>query len=341
MADRATGALVKSIACEPGDVRIFALDGNRFRVVLEPKDPALFIPFRTADTSLSLEILELLIARCEYQWLCDVLARFDDSGYLAKVLKRQLFAYFTPADFEGKRLLDFGCGSGNSSMIMAGWLPRTEIVGVELEELRVDTARRIAAMRQVPNVSFYTSPTPDSLAPEVGTCDFIMLSAVYEHLLPNERRSLMPMLWSALKPGGSILINQTPCRWFPFEHHTTGLWFINYLPDFLACYVARHFSRESPETNRNLDWNGLLRHGVRGGTERQMLRNLSRGNGRKGRILQPAQGGYRDRADLWLSAASPRHAGAKKIVAAMFRMCDRLTGMVPSSHVEVVIQKPI
>jgi 2-polyprenyl-3-methyl-5-hydroxy-6-metoxy-1,4-benzoquinol methylase len=167
-----------------------------------------------------------------------------------------------------------------------------------------------------------------------------MLSAVYEHLLPKERRALMPMLWSALKPGGTILINQTPCRWFPFEHHTTGLWGINYLPDFLACYVARHFSRESPETNRSLDWNGLLRHGVRGGTEREMLRNLCRGSDEKGMILQPTQGGFRDRAALWLSAASRRHAGVKKLIAGVFRASDRLTGMVPASHVEVAIQKP-
>ena len=167
-----------------------------------------------------------------------------------------------------------------------------------------------------------------------------MLSAVYEHLLPSERRTLMRMLWSMLNPGGSFLINQTPCRWFPYEHHTTGLWFINYMPDFLACYMARHFSRESPETNRNLDWNGLLRHGIRGGTERQMLRNLLRGGGPKGVTLQPTRGGYRDRAALWLSAANSRHVGPKKFIASIFRLCDRLTGMVPGTHVEVVIQKP-
>lgn len=340
MADHPAGALLRSIACEPGDVKIFALENNRFRIVLEPKDPKQYIPRRTCDTSLPLNVVDLLMARFEYQWLCDTLARFDDPEYLAKALKRQLFAYFTPADFEGKLLLDFGCGLGASSMIMADWLPKTEIVGVELEDIRVDTARRIAAQKGVRNASFYTSPTPDSLPAEASKVDFIMLSAVYEHLLPSERRTLMPMLWSMLNPGGSFLINQTPCRWFPYEHHTTGLWFINYLPNFLACYMARHFSRESPETNRNLDWNGLLRHGIRGGTERQMLRNLSRGGGPKGVILQPTRGGYRDRAALWLSAASSRHAGPKQFIASMFRLCDRLTGMVPSTHVEVVIQKP-
>jgi tRNA/tmRNA/rRNA uracil-C5-methylase (TrmA/RlmC/RlmD family) len=121
---------------------------------------------RTSDTSLPLDILELLTARVEYEWLCDILAHFDGRDYLAKALKRQLFAYFTPADFEGKRLLDFGCGAGSSSMIMAGWLPKTEVVGVELEDIRVDTARRIAAQMGVRNVSFYTSPTPDSLRPK-------------------------------------------------------------------------------------------------------------------------------------------------------------------------------
>jgi hypothetical protein len=83
-------------------------------------------------------------------------------------------------------------------------------------------------------VRFLVSPDANSLPPEIGTFDFVMLSAVYEHLLPEERRRVMPWIWSKLKPGGTLFINQTPYRYFPYEHHTTGLWFINYLPDKLS-----------------------------------------------------------------------------------------------------------
>ena len=32
----------------------------------------------------------------------------------------------------------------------------------------------------------------------------------------------MPLIWSKLKPGRTLFINQTPYRYFPYEHHTTA-----------------------------------------------------------------------------------------------------------------------
>jgi hypothetical protein len=74
----------------------------------------------------------------------------------------------------------------------------------------------------------------DQLPAQIGQFDFVMLSAVYEHLLPGERTVVMPLLWSVMKEGAAIFINQTPYRYFPFEHHSTGLWLINYVPDGMA-----------------------------------------------------------------------------------------------------------
>ena len=93
---------------------------------------------------------------------------------------------------------------------------------------------------------FELSPSGSELPPDIGSFDYVILSAVWEHLLPAERPVITRLLWNALRPGGALLINQTPDRWSPFEHHTTGLWGINYLPDRLACYVARHFATETP-----------------------------------------------------------------------------------------------
>jgi 2-polyprenyl-3-methyl-5-hydroxy-6-metoxy-1,4-benzoquinol methylase len=274
---------------------------------IKADDPGLFIPIRTWDTQLPLDILEGLAARMEFAWLCDHVARLESPDYVAGPLRRELFSYFDWGAFAGKRMLDFGCGIGASSIIMAEWLPELQIVGAELDSDKVDLARRIAGHKRLSNVSFYVSPDPGSLPAEVGQVDFIMLSAVYEHLLPNERKSLMPLLWKQLKPGGTIFINQTPFRWFPYEHHTTGLLGINYLPDWLACHVARNYSKFSKQANSALDWQGLLRRGIRGGTEPEMLRNLQRNSQQRGTILQPTQNGLRDRADLWLSATSSRH----------------------------------
>jgi len=47
------------------------------------------------------------------------------------------------------------------------------------------------------------------------------------------------MLWSLLRPGGVLFVNQTPYRWRPLEYHITSLPFVNYLPAFAAMRVAR------------------------------------------------------------------------------------------------------
>lgn len=330
---------VKSIRCEQGSIQILALEPGRFRILLEPNDPALFTPTRSWDTSLPPDVIESLAQRLEFAWLCDHIARLEDPHYVAEILKRQLFAYFAPEEFAGKRLLDFGCGIGASSIILAECLPDTEIVGVELDESRVAIARRIAEHKGRKNLRFEVSPAPDSL-PEIGKFDFVMLSAVYEHLLPRERTTLMPLLWSRLMDGGVIFINQTPFRWAPHEHHTTGLWFINYLPPFAAMKLARRFSKISPEKNRHLDWNGLLRHGIRGGTEREMLRDLCAAGDSTGEILQPARNGLRDRADYWLSSTgNGRLENLKKSISMLFRLSDRALNIIPSPNVDVVIRK--
>lgn len=78
-------------------------------------------------------------------------------------------------------------------------------------------------------ISGFWSPDPNSLATGIGSIDFVMFCAVYEHLLPAERSRLMPLIWSHVNNPGVIFLTATPFRWFPYEHHTTGLWFINYL----------------------------------------------------------------------------------------------------------------
>jgi SAM-dependent methyltransferase len=328
-----------SVPCQEGNLLISTEGPGRLRMELHPHDSSLFVPIKSWVTSLPQDILEFLASHFEFPWLCDHIARIEDPNYVARTLRRQLSAYFFRADLAGKRMLDFGCGTGASAIIMAEWLPELQIIGAELDPHRVEMAQRIAKWKGLSNVSFHASPTPDSLPREVGQVDLIMLSAVYEHLLPTERKTLMPLLWSHLRPNGVILINQTPFRWSPYEHHTTGLWGINYLPDFLACYLGRHHSKIARESNRGLDWEGLLRHGIRGGSEREILGNLQHDPKYSAVILQPAQNGLRDRADYWESCTSSRHRALKRTIARAFRLSDRFFGMIPATHIDVAIQK--
>ncbi|HWQ90277.1 MAG TPA: class I SAM-dependent methyltransferase [Clostridia bacterium] len=330
------GRQLTRFTAEEGTVEVEPLPGGRFRVTLKPNDPALFLPRASCETSLEPDIIWAFL-QVSFVSLCDSLARHDDPAYLKKILGRQLFAYFDAEDFRGKRLLDFGCGSGASTFCLAAMLPKTEIVGVELNPSSLALAQRVLAARGLQNIKFAASPNPNSLPTGLGSFDFITLSATYEHMLPEERRRVMPLLWSCLNYGGVLFINQTPHRYFPYEGHSTGLWFINYLPDRLALYLARNHSRLHAEGNRSRDWNAHLRGGIRGATEMEIIRNLRRANTGRPVIVQPRD---QDRAAYWLSMTNPqRHRLLKKGIAAVFRLTDRLWGTVPSANVDVAIRK--
>lgn len=321
-----------------GSVEISPLPNGRFRVTLKPHDRNAFIPRASCETTFPPDVIEAFL-NSSFNWLCDSLARHDDPECLKDVLRKQLSAYVGESDFRGKRLLDFGCGSGASTFCMGEMLPDTEVVGVELDALNIELARRVLAVRGLSNVRFLVSPDANSLPPAIGTFDFVMLSAVYEHLLPKERARVMPLIWLSMNYGGVLFINQTPYRYFPLEHHSTGLWFINYLPDSISFFLARNISRINPEVNRSSDWTDHLRGGIRGGTEGEILGNLRLSGSGRATVIQPR---FHNRAMYWLSCTNPeRRRLLKKSVAVLFRLTDKFFGTVPSMNVDVAIRKDL
>lgn len=260
-------------------------------------------------------------------WTDDLLGRLDPDGTLAAGITRLLTAYCDMSTLRGKRLLDFGCGVGASSLHLARVLPETEIVGVELKAEQVQLGNRLSAYHHLTNVRFLASPAGDRLPANLGTFDVITLCAVYEHLLPHERRTVLPLLWRALKPGGVLLLTGTPYRWFPVEHHTTGLPLVNYVPNGLAHRIAQRFGKFRSKG----DWCAYLRAGIRGGTEWSVLREIG-----AGRVMAPRTS---DRATYWLTGTSSSHRGIKRLLAAGFRLTDRLLGTIPSTHLDIAIRK--
>ncbi len=297
-------------------------------------------------TNFSLEVIEFLIERIGCANLPNFVRRFDaDEEGIQLVLRAQLLNYFAPEEFKGKRLLDFGCGCGTSTFNLARILPDTEIVGIDLDRNRIELAQAMADIQKMKSFRFLYSPAGDRLPDGIGQFDFVMLSAVYEHLLPGERQLVMPLIWSVMKEGAAVFVNQTPYRYFPYEHHSTGLWFINYLPDPLAHFVARKFSvKDVSKYDRKIQKSPPcathLRGGIRGGTEWEIVRTLTMGKKSEARILQPRTDCARDRADYWLLRTNTsRYRSLKKAAASIFRITDRLFSTVPSMNVDVVIRK--
>jgi SAM-dependent methyltransferase len=222
-------------------------------------------------------------------------------------------------------------------MILARAFPAAQIVGVELDEKLLAIGRRRAQHHGLCNVRLLLSPRPTELPPDIGDFDFIVLSAVYEHLLPAERRTLMPRLWRALRPGGILLINQTPHRYFPLELHTTGLLLINYLPSCTALRVARMFSRR---VRKDETWENLLRRGIRGGTARRILVELAAEGGGPPVLLQPGRLGFRDAVDLWYAVSrSGRHPVLRALLRHTLNGVRRLFGVSLVPFLALAIKK--
>ena len=309
---------------------------GKYAISVEPRE-GLFISARSCVTAYSLELIEHILRVKGPAYLCDEIMRDEYSIQVEDSLRWDILSHMREEDFVGRRVLDFGSGGGASSMTLARMFPETEILGVELVPELVELARHRAKFYGVNGrVSFAISPGPNSLLPEIGEFDYIIFSAVYEHLLPAERENLLPVLWAHLKEGGVVFLNQTPYRWFPVEMHTTGLPLINYLPDRLAHFCSRRFSKR---VRSDSSWLELLRNGIRGGTTREIMSILG-GEGRKAELLNPSQIGVKDHIGLWyLRSSSNRKPRIKRFMMWCFRLFKAVTGITMIPQLSLAIRK--
>ena len=186
------------------------------------------------------------------------------------------------------------------------------------------------------NVQLLLSPNADELPSALGKFDFVVLSAVFEHLLPSERKPLLRQIWALLNPGGTLFLNQTPNRYFPVETHTTGLPLINYMPDRLAFQYARFAARDRVG---NGNWSKQLRNGIRGATIREIVAHLDCGLGVPV-VLEPARLGVKDRIDLWYAQSDKRRKPrAKKLFLAAIRSIKALSGITLVPYLSLAIEK--
>jgi len=305
-----------------GRLTINEIASGRFLITAEPSDRSKYIAIRSLETSYPIELIEKIFGIKGPSWVCDEIARDEDPNYVSQYLINEVLAYFEPAILERVRILDFGCGSGASTAILARQFPGSQIVGVELSDELLSIAKARADLYNLKNVQFFRSPSGMELPDGLGEFDLAIMSAVYEHLLPEERPAIMKNVWKLVKKGGYLFMNQTPNRLFPIELHTTLLPFINYLPDRLAHWYARNFSKR---IGRNETWESLLREGIRGATVSEISKRLSNGE-TSAEILPPLLD--RDRIDLWFESTNPEHLRSVKLVAKHgLKLFNRLTGI--------------
>lgn len=152
--------------------------------------------------------------------------------------------------FAGRRALDFGASWG-TSMIALYEIGAREVAGVEPEEKRVAEGQKlIAAVAPGTPLSLTHVADTGSLPFASGEFEFVLANAVFEHI-PQPRARFLREVWRVLTPGGHLMINETPNKYYPKEMHTTDLWFNQCLPSEMAYRRAIRRGRFDPTRS---DW---------------------------------------------------------------------------------------
>jgi 2-polyprenyl-3-methyl-5-hydroxy-6-metoxy-1,4-benzoquinol methylase len=299
----------------------------------------MFVAVRACSTRYPPELIKRILGVKGIGYLCDEIEREERPGYLQHVLWWTVRGHLTEQELSGRRILDFGCGSGASTMILARLFADAEFVGVDIDEPALGIAEARRRHYGLSNVEFRRSPSELELPPDLGEFDVVVFSAVFEHLLPAERPIVIPKLWSVLRPGGLVLVGETPHRFTPIETHTTGgLPLINYLPAPLTLRIAKRFS---PRLWADATWEQLLRAGIRGGSEGQFLAILRKAGFDDAVLRRPsAHHSVRDEFDLWYEISHVNELpGLKSQLRSAFRFLKRTTGVSFTPYLSFAVEK--
>jgi ubiquinone/menaquinone biosynthesis C-methylase UbiE len=319
------------------EIRVEEIGEGQRRIAVEMHDPSRCALKPSCVTSYPLEIIATILGIKGPASLCDEIERDSDPAYVEWPLLNTILGYVDSAEFAGKRILDFGCGSGASTVILARAFPDCDIVGLDMDEALLSVARARVDYYHAARVRIEASPNGECLPAGIGQFDFVIMNGVYEHLLPAERRVLMPRIWCVVKPGGILFVNETPNRYFPLEFHTTQLPFVNYLPDRLALFVSRRWSKM---VGKNETWESLLRQGIRGGTAREVRQIIAGHASGRPLLLTPCKHGCRDEIDLWFMQPGGKIRGSvRKALRIAFKVAKLTTGISLPPSLSLAIRR--
>ncbi|MBL4593060.1 MAG: class I SAM-dependent methyltransferase [Flavobacteriales bacterium] len=126
-----------------------------------------------------------------------------DSDYFSEYKIIELLKFENPK--QTLRILDFGCGDGNSSVYIRKYFPNATIFGVDVSEASI----KLASEKGITNTIFnaYNGATLPFDAEEF---DFIFTSMVFHHIEHKLHDGVLKEIRRVLKTGG---------RFYNFEHN--------------------------------------------------------------------------------------------------------------------------
>jgi 2-polyprenyl-3-methyl-5-hydroxy-6-metoxy-1,4-benzoquinol methylase len=153
-----------------------------------------------------------------------------------------LFRYLRAHEAKTLRVLEVGCSFGHMTEYLA---ERPEIAAIstfDTDEAFVEIANTKAkelGLAKVQEILHLDQLATCNLPWADGAFDLVLVVGVVEHLSVRHRRAQVDQHWRVLAPRGHIAFLDTPNRFFPWESHSLGLPFVQWLPPRLAYAYAR------------------------------------------------------------------------------------------------------
>jgi 2-polyprenyl-3-methyl-5-hydroxy-6-metoxy-1,4-benzoquinol methylase len=143
---------------------------------------------------------------------------------------------------DGLRILEVGCGTGCSTVVLAEQGAQVTGIDVDAGALRVahDRCRLYGLRAELHELNAVEAARHF----RTGDFDLVIFFACLEHMTLSERMEALPALWNLLPGGAWLAIVETPNRLWYFDFHTSLLPFFNWLPDDLAFAYSKFSERE-------------------------------------------------------------------------------------------------
>ena len=103
----------------------------------------------------------------------------------------------------GMRCIDLGCGGGEVTLEMAKLVaPKGMVIGIDMDEVKIDLARKAAVERGIGNVEFLTGNV--SSWDEPDSYDMVYSRFLLQHL--SKPVDLLRRMWTSVRAGGAVIV---------------------------------------------------------------------------------------------------------------------------------------
>ena len=145
----------------------------------------------------------------------------------------------------GLRVLEIGCGSGSSTAAFAPLVDSIFSYDIEPHLVRATEVRAgvLGLTNIIARVIAPERPLDELESLHFDGVDMVLLFAVLEHCTSEECLGTLRTAWRLLRPGGHLVVVESPNRLDYLDYHTSQLPFFHLLPRPIALRYYAHSPR--------------------------------------------------------------------------------------------------